>query len=197
MFVNMQLRNCHKCTCCQQVVHVLCAVVDKEDDTLICKLCYENREKEHILVQSVQETNKNNEISNLNTLPVQVVTDTSTRKIKNKRYPNETLEEREIRLKRRRYQEAKRREKIRNSETPYDTEQRRTQCRERQSKCRTKETINKRNNRLETDQESTAKRRQNETEEETALRRHTDRVSTALRYEKESKQYKVKRLLTV
>ena len=126
MFVNMQLRKCHTCTCCHQVVHVLCAVVDKEDDTLICKLCYENREKEHRLVQSVQETNKNNEISNLNTLPVQVVTDTSTRKIKNKRYPNETLEEREIRLKRRRYQEAKRCEKIRNSETPYDTEQRRS-----------------------------------------------------------------------
>ena len=54
---------------------------------------------------------KNIEITNLNILPVQVVKDTSTRKIKNKRYPNETLEEREIRLKRRRLQEAKRREK--------------------------------------------------------------------------------------
>ena len=88
IFENMQLRNCHICTCCQQVVHLLCAVVDNKDDSHICKLCYEKRDKDQGLLKKDQESIKHNEFSTLNTHQESVVNNTLTRNTKNKKYPN-------------------------------------------------------------------------------------------------------------
>ena len=123
IFEHMQLRNCHKCACCKQVVHVLCGIGNNKDDSFICKLCYENSNEGGGLPEYEQHSIKHNQFSTMNTLPVK--NNTATRNTVNKRYPNETSIEREVRLKRRRLQEAKRQAKVRKDETPEDADTRR------------------------------------------------------------------------
>ena len=58
IFVNMQLQNNHKYKYCHQVDHILCAIVDNTDDSHICMLCHQKRDKGQGLPNSDQDTSK-------------------------------------------------------------------------------------------------------------------------------------------
>ena len=142
-FEHLELRVCHKCTVCHQVVHVFCGHGSKHDDTLlICKLCQQTTEIDNDLQKDVQES-------------TDYLMNEQPRKTKNKQYPNETDEARELRLLKRRRKDAQRRA----SESQKRKAFRLSSNRKSTVQWRAGQTQEKRASRLSADRESTTFRR--------------------------------------